>query len=45
MDSIKWKCKIWVVYFKKLDNFQDFHLIVDKLDVFNFDSFFFYCDH
>ena len=35
MDSIKCKCKNWIVYFKKLDNFHLFHLIVEKLDVFN----------
>ena len=22
MDSIKWKCKNWIVYFKKIDNFS-----------------------
>ena len=36
MDSIKWKCKNWIVYFKKFDNFHLIHLIVEKLDVFNF---------
>ena len=33
MDSIKWKCKNWIVYLKTLDNFQLFHLIVEKLGV------------
>ena len=33
MDSIKWKCKNWIVYFKKFDNFHLFHLIVEKLEV------------
>ena len=45
MDSIKWKCKNWIVYFKKFDNFHLIHLIVEKLDVFNFHPFFFYCYH
>ena len=36
MDSIKWKCKNWIVYFKKFDNFHFIYLIVEKLDVFNF---------
>ena len=40
MDSIKWKCKNWIVYFKKLDNFHLFHLVVEKLDMFNFYSIF-----
>ena len=34
MNSIKWKCKNWIVYFKKLDNFHLIPLIVEKLDVF-----------
>ena len=34
MKSIKWKCKNWIVYFKKLDNFHLIPLIVEKLDVF-----------
>ena len=42
MDSVKWKHKNWIVYFKKLDNFQLFHLIVEKLDLFNFLPIFFY---
>ena len=41
MDSIKWKCKNWIVYFKKFDNFHLIHLIVEKLDVFKFHPFFF----
>ena len=28
MDSIKWKCKNWRVFFKKSDNFYLIHLIV-----------------
>ena len=40
MDSIKWKCKNWIVYFKKFDNFHLIHLIAEKLDVFNFIQFF-----
>ena len=43
MDSIKWKCKNWIVYFKKFDNFHLIYLIVKKLDVFNFHPFFCYC--
>ena len=43
MDSIKWKCKNWVVYCRKLDNFHLFHLLVEKLDVFNFHPMFFCC--
>ena len=30
MDSIKWKCKYWIVSFKKLGNFYLFHLVVDN---------------
>ena len=40
MDSIKWKCKNWIVYFKKIDNFHLIYLIVKKLDVFNFHQLF-----
>ena len=40
MNSIKWKCKNWIVYFKKFDNFHLIHLIVKKLDVFNFHPIF-----
>ena len=40
MDSIKWKCKNWIVYFKKFDNFHLIHLIVEKLDMFNFHPIF-----
>ena len=29
MDSIKWKWKNWIVYFKKIDNFHFIHLIVE----------------
>ena len=36
MDLIKWKCKNWREYFKKLDNFHLFPLIVEELAVFNF---------
>ena len=43
MDSIKWKYKTWIVYFKILDNFHFFHLIVEKLDVFNVHPIFYYC--
>ena len=32
------------MHFKKLDNFYLFHLIVEKLDVFNFHPIFPYCD-
>ena len=35
MDSIKWKWKNWIVYFKKFDNVHHIHLIGKKLDVFN----------
>ena len=45
MDSIKWKCKNWRVYFKKFDNFHLIHLNVEKLDVSNFHSIFCYCYH
>ena len=45
MDSIKWKCKNWRVYFKKFDNFHLIHLNVEKLDVSNFHSTFCYCYH
>ena len=45
MDSIKWKCKNWSVYFKKFDNFHLIHLIVEKLDVSNFHPIFYYCYH
>ena len=38
MDSIKWKCKNWIVYFKKIENFHLIHLTEEKLDVFNFMS-------
>ena len=31
MDSIKWKYKNWVVYFKKFENFHLIHLIAEKL--------------
>ena len=40
MDSITWKCKAWMLYFKKFDNFHLIHLIVRKLDVFDFIQFF-----
>ena len=40
MDPIKWKCKNWIVYFKKLDNFHLFHLNEEKLDMFNFHPIF-----
>ena len=40
MDSIQRKCKNWIVYFKKLGSFHLFHLIVEKLDVFNFHPIF-----
>ena len=40
MDSIKWKCKNWIDYFKKFENFHLIHLIVEKVDVFNFHPFF-----
>ena len=43
MDLIKWKCRNWIVHFKKFDNFYFIHLIVEKLDVFNFHPNFFYC--
>ena len=43
MNSIKWKCKNWIVYFRKLDNFHHFHLIVETLDVFYSHPIFFYC--
>ena len=39
MDS--WKCKNRIAHFKKFDIFYLFHLIVEKLDVFNFHPFFF----
>ena len=42
MDSVKWKYKNWIVYFKKLDNFHIFRLIAEKLDMFNFHQFYFY---
>ena len=45
MDSIKWKHKNWIVYFKKFGNFHLIHLIVEKLDQFNFHSIFFYYYH
>ena len=45
MDSVKRKCKSWIVYFKKVDSFHLFHLIVETLDVFNFHTIFFYCYH
>ena len=38
MDSIKWKCKNWIFYFRKLDNFH-------KLDLINFHPNFFYSYH
>ena len=41
MDSIKWKCKNWIMNFKKLDNFHFFHLTGEKLDVFNFHPIFY----
>ena len=31
MDSIKWKCKNWIGYFKKFDNFHLIHLIVKEV--------------
>ena len=45
MDSIKWKYKNWIVYFKKFDNFYLIYLILEKWDVFNFDPIFFDCHH
>ena len=42
MDSVKWKCKNWKVYFKKFDNFHLIRLIEEKLNVFNFDPIFCY---
>ena len=45
MNSIKWKCKNWIVYFKKIDIFHPIHLIVEELDVFNFCRIFCYCYH
>ena len=50
MDSIKWKCKNWIVYFKKFHNFHLIYLIVKRLDVFNFHPIFViiincYCYH
>ena len=35
MDSIKWKWKNWILYFKKFDNVHHINLIGEKLDVFN----------
>ena len=43
MDSIEWKCKNWILYFKKSDNFHLIHLIVKKLDKFIFHPLFCYC--
>ena len=43
MDLIKWKCKNWIVYFNQFDNFHLIHLIIEKLDVFNFHPIFYYC--
>ena len=40
MDSIKWKWKNWIVYFKKIDNFHLIHLIVEKLECSTFIQFF-----
>ena len=40
MDSIKWKCKNWIVHFEKFDKFHLIHLIVEKLDVLNFHPIF-----
>ena len=40
MDSIKWKCKNWIVYFKNFYNFHLIHLIIEKSDVFNFHPIF-----
>ena len=40
MHSVKWECKNWIVYFKKLGNVHLIHLIVEKLDAFNFHQFF-----
>ena len=45
MDSIKWKCKNWIAYFKKFENFHIIHLNVEKLDVFSFHPIFCYCYH
>ena len=36
MNSIKLRCKNWIVCFKKFDSFHLIHLIVEKFDVFNF---------
>ena len=36
MDSIEWKFKNWIVYFKKFDNFHLIQFIVEKLDVSTF---------
>ena len=35
MDSIRWKRKNWILYFNKIDKFQLYHLIAEKLDMFN----------
>ena len=43
MYSVKWKYENWIVRFKKFDNFNLIHLIVEKLDVFNFQPFFSLC--
>ena len=45
IDSIKWKCKNWFVYFTKFDNFHLIHLIVKKLGMFNFHPILCYCYH
>ena len=40
MNSIKWKCENWMVYYKKLDKFYLFNSIGEKVDVFNFHPIF-----
>ena len=37
---IKWKCKNWIVYFKKFDNFHLIHLIVESWTCSTFTQFF-----
>ena len=47
---LKWKCKNWIVNFKKFDNLHHSHLTLEnfliiKNDVFNFHPIFLYCYH
>ena len=42
MGSVEWKCKKWILYFKIFGNFHLIHLIVEKMDVFNFHPIFCY---